>query len=62
MRDPSISERLSKDLLAAYDIEIAKDDAITARRVTSYTPSLAFSVLDSLGHQRHRLRPRTYLD
>lgn len=29
MRDPSISERLSKDLLDAYDIEIAKPDATT---------------------------------
>src|SRR5262245_55850560 len=40
---------------------LTKDDALAARGVTFYTSSLAFSVLDPLGHQRHRVRPRTCL-
>ncbi len=38
--------------------ELAKDTALPSRGLTFYTPSLAFSVLDPLGHQRHRSRPR----
>ncbi len=37
---------------------------VTAGRVTFYTSSLAFSVLDPLGHQRHlyRLRVRALIN
>ena len=47
--------------LFGLQTELAKGDAIATRSVTSYTPSLAFSVLDPLGHQRHRTRPQTCL-
>ena len=43
--------------------KITEDHAVAARGVTFYTSSLAFSVLDPLGHQRHRSGPLdTYLD
>lgn len=43
--------------------KVAEDDLVTSSRVTFYTPSLAFSMLDPLGHQRHRSSlPRKYLD
>src|SRR6185503_6874914 len=41
--------------------ELTKDNALSARGVTFYTPSLVFSVLPPFGHQRHRSRPRTCL-
>ena len=47
--------------LLGLKTEVAEDDAIPAGGVTSYTTSLAFSVLDPLGHQRHRHPPRTCL-
>ena len=47
--------------LLGLQTEFAEGDAVRAGRVTSYTPSLAFSVLDPLGHQRHRSRPQTCL-
>jgi len=47
--------------LFGLEAEVAEDDAVATRSVTSYTTSLAFSVLDPLGHQRHRQSPRTCL-
>jgi hypothetical protein len=41
--------------------ELTKDDPISTSRLTFYTTSLAFSVFDPLGHQRHRRSPRTSL-
>ena len=41
--------------------EVTEHNFVATSRVTFYTPSLAFSVLDSLGHQRHRRLLRTYL-
>ena len=37
--------------------EVAEHDAVSARGVTFYTSSLAFSVLDPLGHLRHWYLP-----
>ena len=62
--DTSGFDRLGLDPAAFQGLqaEIAKDDLVAASRVTFYTSSLAFSVLDPLGHQRHRMQsPRTYL-
>src|SRR5690606_7791603 len=49
--------RTDPTALRRLQTEVAKDHAVAAQCVTSYTPSLAFSVLDSLGHQRHRASP-----
>ena len=53
-------DRLRADPAALHGLqaEVAEDDAVAAGGVTSYTSSLAFSVLDPLWHQRHRSRPR----
>src|SRR5262245_34390211 len=47
--------------LSGLQPEIAKDNAVAPLGLTFYTSSLVFSVLHSLGHQRHRCRlPRTF--
>jgi hypothetical protein len=46
--------------LLGLKAEFTEDDPIATSRLTSYTTSLAFSVLDPLGHQRHRRSPRTF--
>ena len=54
---------LDPPALSGLQSEIAEDDAVAPLGLTFYTSSLAFSVLHSLGHQRHRtVLPRTYLD
>ena len=55
-------DRLRRDPpgLLCLQAEITKDDSVATSGLTSYTPSLAFSMLDPLGHQRHRLTPRMY--
>src|SRR4051812_18966074 len=55
--------RFDPPALGGLKSEIAEDDAVAPMGLTFYTSSLAFSVLHSLGHQRHqRLLPCAYLD
>ena len=63
--DPAGLDGLGADPAALRGLEpvVAEDHAVAAGGFTFYTSSLAFSVLDSLWHQRHRSRPRyTCLD